>query len=173
MTTQVLIKRLDENDALAYKKIRLLALQTNPEAFLSTLDAEYHKSQASFIYELSVAYQNPVWGYYGLFINNKIIGFCQVSKSYLAKQKHIAFLYNLYLNPDYRSKGYAKKLVNFILEKIKTQNIERIFISYLAKNKSVRGFYDHLDFKQCGVKEKAAKNNNEYDDEVEMVLEIK
>ncbi|MBU0576200.1 GNAT family N-acetyltransferase [Patescibacteria group bacterium] len=172
MTISVLIRRLDKSDDLIYRQIRLQALQTNPEAFLSTFDYEQLKDQGSFAYELSLSQQPPVWGYYGLFINDKLIGFCQISKSYLIKQQHIAFLYNLYLTPDYRGQGYAKKLVRFVLEKVKTLHIERVFISYLAKNTRARGFYDYLGFKQCGLKPQAAKDGSQYDDEIEMVLEL-
>lgn len=172
MTNNIEFRRLSLDDALLYKEMRLKALQTNPEAFLSTFDAEITKGENAFAYELKVAHQPSIWGYYGVFVDQKLVGFCQISKSYLAKQRHIAFLYNLYVNPDFRGQGLAKKIVNFVLEKMKSEQIERVYISYLAKNKCVDGFYDHLGFTRCGLKPQAAKSGDEYDDEIMMTLEL-
>lgn len=172
MENSFVIRVLDEDDASAYKALRLRALKETPQAFISTFEVETKKPLSGFVYELSYAQQSPIWGYYGIFIDQKLVGFCQISKVYAVKKTHIANLYNLYVDPHHRGQGLAKKLVTKVLEKAKSQNIERVFINYLSKNKSARGFYDHLGFKQCGVRPKAAKDGDEYDDEVEMVLEV-
>ena len=172
MTINPLIKILTADDAPTYKKLRLQALKNNPMAFVSTFEVEQKKPLSSFIYEISASMEPPIWGYYGIFSNQELIGFCQISKSFAAKQAHIAYLYNLYINPVYRGNGLANKLLTEMLKKIKSQHIERVFITYLARNRCVRGFYDHLGFKQCGIKPKAIKQGDEYDDEVGMVLEL-
>jgi ribosomal protein S18 acetylase RimI-like enzyme len=172
MTTQATIRQITHDDAPAYRQLRLQALQKNPQAFLATFKTEELRPDDHFVYELSAAIQPPIWGYYGLFVENKLIGFCQIGKSYLDKKQHLAYLYNLYVDPDYRGQGHAKKLTNYVLNKLKELKIERVFITYLAKNKCVRGFYDHLGFEECGIKPEAVKDGDEYDDEIEMTLKL-
>ena len=170
--TEPIIRILTSSDASTYRELRLQALSQNPEAFISTLEVERKKPLSSFIYELGIAKQAPFWGYYGIFLDQKLIGFCQIDKSPVAKKSHVAYLYNLYISPEYRGKGLAKKLVTELLEKIKSQQIELVFITYLSKNRPARDFYNHLGFKECGIKPKAIKDSDEYDDEIEMVLEL-
>jgi ribosomal protein S18 acetylase RimI-like enzyme len=173
MTPDLTIRLLATDDVAIYRELRLQALNENPEAYISTFEVENKKPLSSFIYEISVSKQMPLWGYYGLFLDQDLIGFCQISRSPAPKKLHVAYLYNLYLVPKHRGKGWAKKLVTELLEKIESQDVERVFITYLAKNESARKFYNHLGFKECGVKPKAIKDGDEYDDEVEMVFKIK
>jgi len=173
MTPDLTTRLLTTDDAAIYRDLRLQALSESPEAFISTLEIEQKKPLSSFIYEISVSKQSPLWGYYGIFLDQKLIGFCQISRSPAAKKLHVAYLYNLYIVPEHRGQGWAKKLVVELLEKIKAQQIERVFITYLAKNESARMFYDHLGFKKCGVKPQAIKDGDKYDDEIEMVFEVK
>jgi ribosomal protein S18 acetylase RimI-like enzyme len=50
---------------------------------------------------------------------------------------------------------------------------ELIFLSYNAQNLAGKNFYHSLGFKRCGVKVNAIKWQNQYDDEVEVVLNLK
>jgi ribosomal protein S18 acetylase RimI-like enzyme len=163
------IRILTHKDAQAYKELRLQALQKNPESFLATFEVENKKPINSFSSELIYAASYPIFGYYGVFIDEKLVGYAHLSDSYLPKQKHIAYLYNLYINPDYRNKGLAIKLFNHLLEEIKQTKIERIFLSCNKKNVPAQKLYKKLGFVKYGLKEKSVKWQDEYDDEVEMV----
>jgi RimJ/RimL family protein N-acetyltransferase len=167
------IRLLTGNDAIEYKELRLKALQNNPESYLSTFESEKQRSVEAFSSELRYTISSPIFGYYGIFLENKLIGYASLEKSYLAKQKHIAFFYNLYIDPKYRNQGLALKLFNFILDKIKQKTqIERIFLSCNKKNTPAIKLYKKLGFKEYGFKEKSIKYQDEYDDEIEMVREV-
>jgi len=166
----MIIKLLNHQDAEIYKDLRLQALQKNPESFLATYEIESKKPINHFSSELIYAISPPVFGYYGVFIDKKLVGYAHLSDSYLPKQKHIAYLYNLYIDPDYRGKGLAVKLFEYMLEKVKEQTeIERLFLSCNKKNAPAQKLYKKLGFTKFGLKEKSVKWQNEYDDEVEMV----
>lgn len=168
-----LIRLLTADDAQAYKQLRLQALTTNPESFLATFNSENNKPLASFASELRYAIGQPIFGYYGVFNDNQLIGYAYLEKSYLNKQEHIAFLYNLYIHPEFRGQKLATKLVNFLLAKVKDQTqIERIFLSCNQKNAPALKLYEKLGFKTYAIKEKSIKWQDQYDNEVEMVMTV-
>jgi ribosomal protein S18 acetylase RimI-like enzyme len=166
------IRPLTINDVLAYRDLRLKALQTNPASYLATLKTEQTKPLESFAWEIRSAVSPPVSGYYGLYLDQILIGYAQLDQVSLPKQRHIAYLYNLYVDPAHRGQGLATKLVNHLTKLAKEQQIERLFISCNRQNTPAQKFYQHLGFKQFGLKEKSVKWQGEYDDEVEMVKEL-
>jgi ribosomal protein S18 acetylase RimI-like enzyme len=167
------IRLLSADDAVAYKELRLKALTTNPESFLATFEAENLKSLASFSAELRYSLSEPIFGYYGIFEDNHLVGYAFLEKSYLEKQQHVAFFYNLYIHPDYRGKKLASKLFEFLLTQLKEKTkIERLFLSCNQKNQPAQELYKKLGFKPYAIKEKSIKWQGQYDDEIEMVMEL-
>lgn len=166
------IRRLTATDALKYRDLRLQALQTDPNAFLSTFNTEQHKGVMSFEGELRYATAEPYFGYYGVFDDNQqLLAFCQLASSYLPKQQHVGYLYNLYVAPYARKQGIATQLLQHIIGLLtSSQDIERLYLVYLGKNNGARNLYDRLGFQEYGRRIKSVKWLNEYDDEVEMVL---
>ncbi|MGD9128980.1 MAG: GNAT family N-acetyltransferase [Candidatus Woesebacteria bacterium] len=167
------IRLLNGQDALFYRDLRLKALQTDPKSFLSTYQAEKNNLDSFFARELDLAIFPPVFAYWGVFENKQLIAYVQLAKSYLAKQAHLAFIYNLYLDPAFRKQGIASRLLKEVLAKLRTETkVERVFLSCNANNHNALQFYKKFAFKTCGVKEKSIKWQGEYDDQVEMVLEL-
>ena len=174
MELNTTIRLMTGSDALSYRELRLKALQNNPESYLATLESESRRSIDAFASEIRYSLSSPVYGYYGIFLDEfKLIGYAQLEKSYMEKQKHIAFMYNLYVDPSYRGNGLATKLFEFLRKEVKEKTeVERIFISCNRKNLPAQKLYQKLGFSQCGIKEKSVKWQGEYDDEIELVKEI-
>ncbi|HCR81015.1 MAG: acetyltransferase, GNAT family protein [Candidatus Pacebacteria bacterium GW2011_GWB1_47_8] len=169
----MIIRLLTTDDVAQYRALRLKALQTNPESYLSTYESEKNKPLDSFAWELRYATSQPVNGYYGVFIDDQLVGYTQLERSYLAKQQHIAYLYSLYVDPAYRGKGHASKLLTYLGQLAKEKaGIERLFITCNRKNLPAQELYKKLGFKQYSIREKSVKWGNEYDDEIEMVKEL-
>lgn len=168
------IRRLTAGDGAAYQALRLEALATNPGSFLATLASEQNHNLEYFERELEAAHHSPMYGYYGIFDQNALIGYVYIDTSYLPKQRHIAFLYNLNIATSHRRQGLAQQLCQEIFSLLKKQTeIELVFAACNASNKTARSFYHQLGFRRCGIKPKAIKWQGEYDDEVELVLELK
>jgi ribosomal protein S18 acetylase RimI-like enzyme len=164
------IRLLTGQDGPDYQILRLRALQTNPDAFLSTYDSESNKHEISFSNELDYAYSPPYFGYYGCFEGERLIGFCLVTQSYLNKQDHVAFLYNLYVDPEFRKQKVGTQLVAHVINQLaQHEHIERLFLSCTAKNKIAVNFYKKTGFQRCGIRPRSVKWNGDYDDEIEMV----
>lgn len=167
------IRLLTTDDAAAYRELRLQALQTNPESYLTAYETEKGRTADSFAWELRYAASQPINGYYGLFTDKQLVGYAQLDQPYLTKQKHIAYMYNLYIHPDHRGKGHASTLFEHLskLAREKAQ-VERIFITCNRKNLPAQALYKKLGFKQYSIREKSVKWQGEYDDELEMVKEL-
>lgn len=167
---EIEIRLLTKSDAPDYQQLRLKSLQTDSAAFLSTFEMESKLHDIAFADHLDWAYHPPSYGYFGLFSDGKLAGYIQTGKNYLEKQAHVASLYNLYVDPDHRHKGFARQLMDFVMKLLlEEENIERVFLSCTAKNPTAYTFYKRLGFHRIGVKVKAIKWNGQYDDEIEMV----
>jgi RimJ/RimL family protein N-acetyltransferase len=167
------LRLLTGRDGPEFQRLRLQALEDAAEAFLSSWETESRTHEGAFAGELDYAYSPPHFGYYGLFNEERLVGFCQIGRSYLEKQNHVAFIYNLFVDPAYRGQGYARRLVSEVLDQVTThEGIEAVFLSCAAKNKVGLKFYGSLGFQRCGVKRRSIKWQGEYDDEVEMIWRV-
>jgi ribosomal protein S18 acetylase RimI-like enzyme len=170
------IRRLTGQDGPLYQHLRLVALQQNPEAFLSVYEAEVKKAPTAFADELEYALAFPSYGYYGIFDteqNNALVAFGQISKSFLAKQKHIAWVYNLFVDSAYRRRGLARTLLEHMEKEVMAaEKIELCFVGCNAKNKPAIKLYHRLGFRRCGIHPRSVKWRGEYDDEIQLVKVI-
>jgi ribosomal protein S18 acetylase RimI-like enzyme len=164
------IRPLTAQDGFAYQELRLHSLKSDSHAFLSTYQNELKLHEETFANHLNWAYDPPHYGYFGIFQDDRLVGYVQVARTNLEKQEHIASLHNLYLLPEYRGQGLASALFEHIFDLLKkTEKVERVFLSCRAKNKAAMAFYKKMGFKRYAVKARAVKWEDEYDDEVEMV----
>lgn len=170
MSDSVTIRLLDKQDAPAYQQLRLQSLQTDPDAFLSSYEAESRLHDTAFAEHLDWAYHPPCFGYFGIFVNDKLVGYIQAGKNFLEKQEHVGSLYNLYVSKEFRHQGLASRLINHVVGLLRQEaEIERVFLSCTARNPAAYKLYRKLGFKRIGVKARAIKWNGQYDDEIEMV----
>lgn len=167
--SNVEIHFLTEANAPAYQALRLESLKTNANAFLSLYETESQLKQSLFANHLRTALRPPFFGFLGVFVEGKLVGYIQIGDTYFEKQQHIATLYNLYISPTYRHKGLAHILFEFVFEFLKTAQFERIFLSYTGSNKEAQRLYKQLGFQRIGIKKQAIKWQGVYDDEIEMV----
>lgn len=166
------IRLLTATDAPAYQALRLKALQTNPESYLAVFESEKQKSLDAFIWEIRATTHPPLSGYYGLFKNSALIGYAQLEHMLIPKQQHLAYLYNLYVDPDFRSQGNATRLVKHLADLASNHGIERLLITCNRSNLPAQAFYKKLGFQQYAIREKSVKWQGKYDDELEMVKEL-
>jgi len=166
----VAIYFLTEEDGDDYQRLRLESLQHDADAFLSLYETETQFKPKLFANHLANAFHPPFFGFFGLFVDGMLVGYAQVADNYFEKQRHIANIYNVYISPTQRKKGYAKLLFEYIFDTLKqSQQVERLFLTCTATNTSAYRFYRKLGFQRIGIKKKAIKWEGKYDDEVEMV----
>ena len=161
------IRQIHANDAEKYRKIRLEALQTNPEAFGSSYEEEKIYSVEMFQNRL----QNDHSFTFGAFEQEKLLGVVSLVVEQKIKIKHRANIYAMYVSPEKRGSGIAKKLMKEAVNKAHQINgIEQIYLSVVSTNEPAKRLYQSVGFKKYGEDMKALKIGDLYYDEELMVL---
>ena len=164
------IRFLNSDDAPSYQQLRLESLQNSANAFLSLYKNEVLLNTRTFSQHLQYSLQPPYFGYYGLFVDSKLVGYVQVCSVSFEKKQHLAEIYNVYITPAQRRRGLAKTLFLYVFDKLKENSqIEQVYLSCTASNKTALNFYKQLGFRRFAVKRQAIKWQGVYDDEIEMV----
>ncbi len=94
-----MVKQLNENDAAAYRALRLEALRTEPDAFCSDFATENQKPE--LFLEKCLKEGSEVPFVFGAFSDDQLVGIAGFAGDELIQ---------LYVTPAYRRKGLARKL---------------------------------------------------------------
>lgn len=167
-----MIRKLTRQDAAAYKKLRLLALTTDPDSYFASFSEEAQRDESSFASEIS-AHAEP-FGYYGWFDEQNVLcSYVQIAPAYFAKTKHTADLYNLYVHPEKRQQGVATELLSHVLSALSVgKQVEMVFLSVMHSNIPAQKLYEILGFQKIGEKKRSIKTVSAYLDEILMQLEL-
>lgn len=82
---------------------------------------------------------------FGVYINNKQIGFARVATDYIV----FAYLMDVFILPEYQGKGYSKLLVKEILENTKLKKC-----GWMLKTLDAHGLYKQFNFTELKHPEK-------------------
>jgi ribosomal protein S18 acetylase RimI-like enzyme len=169
-----MIKLLLPENAQKYKALRIKSLDTDPVSYLSVYENEKNISTNEIKYRLQYAIQPPVFGYYGYFLQDKLVAVAQIANSDFYKKRHLAFLYNVYTDPQLRKQGIATKLINTLTHKVRALNqYEYIHLWVNSENKNAISFYKKLGFTKISSVPKSVKEKNgSYQNELIYSLEL-
>ena len=156
------IRPLRPDDAELYRTIRLEALRAHPEAFSSSADLEGAQPLTWFAERLTV---NVV---FGAFREATLLGTAGFRGQSAVKQAHKATLWGMYLRPEARGSGLARRLVEAVLDHARGR-VELIQLAVVADNVVARRLYASLGFTEYGIEVHSLKVDGRYLDEVLMV----
>jgi len=170
LSENIAIRLLERKDAAEYQTLRLQSLEESPEAFLSDLEKEREYSTSIYANKLDWSLHPPYLGYFGIFVDGKLAGYVQLSKTMLEKQDHVVFINNLYIDSHFQHQGLGSRLLKYCLDLLKKNDAaERAFVQCTAKNKKACSFYKKQGFRRYSVQAKVVKWLGEYDDAIEFV----
>jgi ribosomal protein S18 acetylase RimI-like enzyme len=167
-TDGIEIRRLvqeEPGDPVLYQSIRLEALQTNPEAFGSTFEAENEKPLSWFsdrLGNLTVL---------GAFRNAQLVGVAYFAVQQGQKKAHKGGLWGMYVRPAARRAGVGRRLVEAICN-LGRQQVELIQLTVVRDNDPARRLYARLGFLEYGLEKNALKHGGRYYDEVLMAKDL-
>jgi len=159
------IRQLTPGDAAAYRSIRLAGLKQNPEAFGSTFEAELTKPLAWFFDRLSTRQV------FGAFCGAEILGTAGFAVRDGDKEAHKGLLWGMYVRPDARGAGVARRLVEAVIAFARPR-VELIQLSVVVGNEQARRLYARLGFVEYGIERNSLKDNGRYYDEILMAKEL-
>ncbi|WP_163529542.1 GNAT family N-acetyltransferase [Halobacillus ihumii] len=162
----MIIRPLSGSDANAYRTLRLEALQTNPDAFITTYEQEKNKPNA--IETTAQRLNSDKAHTFGVFIEEKLVGNVTLQKESHQKFAHKASILAMYVHPECRGQGAGEKLLEKAIQFSKGIGIEVLQLSVVKDNLPAKMLYEKVGFHEYGVEHKAIKIKDRYLDEIQM-----
>ncbi|RYZ95845.1 MAG: GNAT family N-acetyltransferase [Sphingobacteriaceae bacterium] len=89
------------------------------------------------------------------------------------KLRHKGLLFRMYVSPQYRGKGIAKKLITEVIERARSLgDIEQVNLTVIATNPTAIKLYEQFGFTTFSTEVNACKLNGKYLTENQMVLRL-
>jgi ribosomal protein S18 acetylase RimI-like enzyme len=166
------IRKLTHNDVVSYKDVRLTSLETDPDAYFVQLQHAKQWTERQFLAEMG-GHNATIFGYYGFFDQDKLVGYICLSQSPFSVQSHIVDIFNLYVLPSHRRRGIANTLLKHVIDVTKgVRTIESLFLSVIESNTPAIRLYAEFGFEQYGVKKRSIKKGRRYLHEILMRYDI-
>ncbi|UOQ43554.1 GNAT family N-acetyltransferase [Halobacillus salinarum] len=162
----MIARTLTKLDAQKCYELRLEALFTNPDAFITTYEQEKSRSNPIQTYEERL--ESELTRTFGVFEGEILTGVVTLVKETHPKFAHKAMIVGMYVSPQQRMHGAGAKLMETAMHYARTQNIEIIQLSVVSENAAAKALYKRMGFEEYGLEKKAIKLKERYLDEIHM-----
>jgi GNAT superfamily N-acetyltransferase len=140
----MLVRRLSSSDVVAYRRIRLLGLRKNPEAFGSSYSDEAKRPLKAFLYRLKLT--DNIWTF-GAFENDRLVGVVSLVREERAKERHKASIYGMFVDPRNRRKGIGRELIKRAIKTARQlRGLRQVRLGVVASNRPALGLYQSFGF---------------------------
>jgi ribosomal protein S18 acetylase RimI-like enzyme len=159
------IVKLKLEDWEKFRDLRLEALKEDSAAFGESYEERLGMSDEEV--QIRIKKENNLI----LIANEKgnPIGMIGVNFEEGEKVSHIAYVWGMYVNKDYRNQGIGKKLFGAMLAEIqKNEKIKKINLNVNTQQTSAVKLYESFGFKIAGTLHEELKIGEEYFDEYAM-----
>ena len=141
---KLVFRQLMDEDVLEFKDIWLEALKKHPEHFTACYSQESKRPMSFF----SKILENNT--YIACLRDGKILGVCGVLPAHESPKKaHTAKISGFYIRPEYRGRGFAKKLMQNALDAIEEQ-FDKVMLDVNARNRGAIKLYKAMGFVNMG-----------------------
>jgi len=147
------IREITSRDAESYYKLRVLSEEEYPEFVGFNAEREL-SAGSSGIAELLSQYPSEGTLVFGAFNQGELVGVTALSRRLSPKYQHKAFLWGMYVLPEFRGLGAAQVLMEKAIEWAK-EHTEVIAISLQVTLSNIRGqqFYKRFGFSVFGTEQ--------------------
>jgi GNAT superfamily N-acetyltransferase len=169
------VRILNEKDAEAFWKIRLRALQENPESFGASYEEILERGIAGTAQGLGRREGAPENVTFGAFDEKgQLVGLAGFRREEEAKKRHKGVIWGMYVPNELRGQGIGKALLEAAIEYAKSlPDLERINLAVVLTNKEARLLFVSHGFQSYGMEGKALKLHDRYFDQELMTLPLK
>ena len=169
---EIEIRRLTEEDAADFYRLRLEALEREPRAFSSS--PEEHRAMTLDVIAkrlgVGAGERNFVMG---AVVEERLIGMAGFYQEEGPKTRHKGHIWGVYVNADWRGKGIARVLMSEIIERVRAKKeIEQVYLAVAVGQDPAKKLYESLGFEVYGREPRAIKIGDQYVDEEMMVMRI-
>jgi ribosomal protein S18 acetylase RimI-like enzyme len=149
ISTRLLI----EQDAAAYRDLRLVSYRDAPLSFSESYEDEVLRDESDFATELKLVGGPIEWFVLGAFSESgNLVGFVKFRRDQRQKARHKSMIHAMYVDLNCRYQGIGKKLITDLLNIAKQINgLEQIHLWVLHADSSASGFYKKCGFESQGT----------------------
>jgi catechol 2,3-dioxygenase-like lactoylglutathione lyase family enzyme/ribosomal protein S18 acetylase RimI-like enzyme len=165
------IRVLHAVDASAYRDLRLQALSTHPEAFLTTYDDYLSRPLELVTNQLTPDDHHFTVGAFVGDASNQLVGTVTLVRERATKARHIANVFAMFVSPHAQRQGIGRKLLADLIQRTRQlDGVEQLRLSVVKDNNAAMALYQSAGFQVYGTEPNAMKTANRSWDEVHMVL---
>lgn len=158
----MILRALTANDATDYAELRLAALREHPEAYVTDIAEESALSLDDFQKRLA---DTSTAQTFGAFEGDKLIGIATLLCTTRIRQRFRATIVGMYVLPDYRRRGVAKRLLEVCVEQARSRpEIEEVSLCITVGNEAARKTYLAFGFQPEFVEPRYFKYDGKYYD---------
>ena len=169
--TSVDFRILTAKDVSAWRRLRLEALQNDPEAFSATIEAHRELSDDQIRARIVADMDNRF--VLGTFAGSELIGTAGFVREPGLKERHKGRVWGVYLQASHRGNGLGRRMMALLLEHArKIDGLEQINLSVATTQKAATSLYRSLGFVPFGREPRALKVNGQYIDEQHLWLRL-
>jgi ribosomal protein S18 acetylase RimI-like enzyme len=138
------IKQLPPERWQDYQKLRLEALKADPIAFGSSYEEEISRPEEFW--------RNRIGNMFFAVENNRPVGMVRYAFETRVKNKHVAGIYAMYVDKEFRNQGIGKRLMEGVISLIaENKDIHKIRLSVTPEQIYAVKLYEHYGFKSVGL----------------------
>jgi ribosomal protein S18 acetylase RimI-like enzyme len=156
----IIIRGASPTDAMPYRELRLEALQDSPVAFSADYQQNLNQPPKYWEDRLTMAEDEAI-----LFLaehEGKLIGNTGIARGSSPKTRHGAWIWGVYVSPEWRGLRIAEELINSCLAWAKARKIILVKLGVAATNTSAIRCYERCGFSTYGTEPRAIFYEGKY-----------
>jgi len=163
-TTQgtIVIREANKGDVVQFRELRLFALQDSPTAFSADYQVNYNHPMS--FWEGRLRFDEHGVLFFAEY-KAKLFGMTGIRKGETQKTKHGAYIWGVYVRPEWRGLHIAEELINTCIEWAKMREVEIAKLGVTTTNVSAVRCYERCGFTIYGTEPRGIFYDGRYYDE--------
>ena len=158
----VVIREANMGDIIQFRELRLFALQDSPTAFSADYQINYNHPMS--FWEGRLRFDEHGIIFFAEY-DSKLIGMTGVRKGESPKTKHGAYIWGVYIRPEWRGLHLAEELINTCIEWVQVREVEVVKLGVVTTNTSAIHCYERCGFIVYGTEPRGIFYEGKYYDE--------